>query len=413
MLDDDISSVIDPAEGLMDHFEESRQSITQARLCDLPLRGKDKTPSEQVLRLLDSNSAWKRSAFGLSPELMASLMKTHHNAFSNNQLRFEVSGGSAGIEALWHLDNAAPSVTARPADIAKYEDNLLKVVHQALSKPQTKDSEGRNGLHCLAAATFARLKYLSSDIARSSTPSKVRIMTSRLLNDRTAVKPKAELVKDSMRQSATFVLDLVACGVDVNSRNSSGNAVLMDFVAFLPEETELLASDAILDSLIHAGAKLEARNWKGASVKARDLNGRDAVGILNHFLANPNATIDDCTLFKDCLDRICQLRDEAAGDGAQDDPEDGITPDIANRLRDRRSKIHVSSWEALWQTLFPGDEKIKPSVEAVVTQYTNGLAITPSSVEYRHRGRMFPTEHYDKLSSIAFWDTDGNSTRAG
>lgn len=38
------------------------------------------------------------------------------------------------------------------------------------------------------------------------------------------------------------------------------------------------------------------------------------------------------------------------------DPEDGISTDVENRLRDRRAKGQVLDWNTLWEVLFPGDE---------------------------------------------------------
>lgn len=43
------------------------------------------------------------------------------------------------------------------------------------------------------------------------------------------------------------------------------------------------------------------------------------------------------------------------------DVEDGITPDVAQRLLARSSRDRVATWEDLWTTLFPDDLEIPSS----------------------------------------------------
>ncbi|KAF4624673.1 hypothetical protein G7Y89_g13496 [Cudoniella acicularis] len=65
------------------------------------------------------------------------------------------------------------------------------------------------------------------------------------------------------------------------------------------------------------------------------------------------------------IDRICPMREpaEVAGDGDDDeiDPEDGITPVVGDRLRDRRINYQILQWGILWTTLFPLDLDIPSS----------------------------------------------------
>lgn len=51
---------------------------------------------------------------------------------------------------------------------------------------------------------------------------------------------------------------------------------------------------------------------------------------------------------------MCRVGAGAMPESAPD-PEDGIGPDVIDRLRDRTDKRRVLEWEALWKVLFPED----------------------------------------------------------
>ncbi|KAH7008357.1 hypothetical protein EDB80DRAFT_435053 [Ilyonectria destructans] len=61
------------------------------------------------------------------------------------------------------------------------------------------------------------------------------------------------------------------------------------------------------------------------------------------------------------LDQICAIQDKSEGFSSQEDPENGITPDIDDVLRDRRGRVQVLNWGVLWRTLFPGDDTVPPA----------------------------------------------------
>lgn len=44
------------------------------------------------------------------------------------------------------------------------------------------------------------------------------------------------------------------------------------------------------------------------------------------------------------------------------DPEDGISPEVDIKLRDRRTGTSVTTWDSLWKALF-GDENPKSEGE--------------------------------------------------
>lgn len=60
------------------------------------------------------------------------------------------------------------------------------------------------------------------------------------------------------------------------------------------------------------------------------------------------------------LEHMCPVRDLTDNLVDTPDPEDGISPQVDSKLRDRRSEKSVTTWDSLWRTLFPGDEDPKP-----------------------------------------------------
>lgn len=60
-------------------------------------------------------------------------------------------------------------------------------------------------------------------------------------------------------------------------------------------------------------------------------------------------------------DQICAIQDKSEEFGSQEDPENGITPDIDDVLRDRRGRVQVLNWGVLWRTLFPDDDTVPPA----------------------------------------------------
>ncbi|KAH7024147.1 hypothetical protein EDB80DRAFT_61257 [Ilyonectria destructans] len=82
-------------------------------------------------------------------------------------------------------------------------------------------------------------------------------------------------------------------------------------------------------------------------------------------------TIQDCQAhLRVPPDRICQTKDPGDDSSSEDDPEDGITSEIEEVLRDRRAYIQVVGWDALWRTLFPTDSTIESAeFEPVIEDY--------------------------------------------
>jgi hypothetical protein len=64
--------------------------------------------------------------------------------------------------------------------------------------------------------------------------------------------------------------------------------------------------------------------------------------------------LDNQTLLDEHLlmprDRMCEIVTKA-----QDDPEDGISPEVERRLL---SSGDIGTWEALWGVVFPHDDEV-------------------------------------------------------
>ncbi|KAH7152195.1 hypothetical protein B0J13DRAFT_619774 [Dactylonectria estremocensis] len=57
-------------------------------------------------------------------------------------------------------------------------------------------------------------------------------------------------------------------------------------------------------------------------------------------------------------DQICAFQEKPETSSSNEDPENDITPGVEDVLRDRRGHVQVLNWDALWRTLFPGDEAV-------------------------------------------------------
>ncbi|TDZ19225.1 hypothetical protein Cob_v007788 [Colletotrichum orbiculare MAFF 240422] len=246
-----------------------------------------------------------------------------------------------GADAIWRLDMAAPTPEAFLSGAGTYDLGLIKFIRQTLKDPQREDDCGRNGLHSTAASTYGRLKYLSSGAAEASASSRTRTWIHRALDDR-----RGDLAKATLGKAETYVFDLIEVGADVNAYSSFGNTVLMDFVAFVPEDADRSQDHAILQFLIDAGARLEARNRRGETAllvaarcgrraamdtllragsrpEATDLWGRDALAILRHQAARHESGADSYADFGGCLAEVSSYSSRLAHGAALNADQEG------------------------------------------------------------------------------------------
>ncbi|RGP59463.1 ankyrin repeat domain-containing 23 [Fusarium longipes] len=176
------------------------------------------------------------------------------------------------------------------------EAQILECIRGAEKDPLLEDPEGRNGLHCLAAAT----------LSSTSVTQKYDLDKKGLPNCHKNKREKAAKCSDSSTERLHFrrvlVQNLLAAGVDPNHYDIHGNTPLMAFAAQLPEDDDYTNGPKIIEDLIRGGARVDARNRagetalhvavrcghklavkqlvsSGASVHARDAAGRSVLEV--------------------------------------------------------------------------------------------------------------------------------------
>ncbi|KAI5458160.1 ankyrin repeat-containing domain protein [Mariannaea sp. PMI_226] len=135
------------------------------------------------------------------------------------------------------------------------EAKLLQCVRQAGLYPDRRFEEGRNGLHCLAAATLSYSSLLRKYGFDNSPPPEKR---------RRNQEPRdLDSSTDKMSLRLQVLSGLLDAGVDPNHYDDNGNTPLMAFVAMLPEDDNYKLGPDMLAKLIKSGAKVNARNRRG------------------------------------------------------------------------------------------------------------------------------------------------------
>lgn len=188
--------------------------------------------------------------------------------------------------------------------IAKQSD-LLKVARWSSEDPKLEDSEGRNGLQCLAMATLSQLSMLE------------KIKPLQWKASRSGKNSQGTNPLDSSEEKLAFRLQLaeglISSGVELNHYDCFGNTPLMAFAAELPEDDDQKIGPMILNLLLSRGANVHARNRagetalhiavrcgrklavktlleKGANVYARDAAGRSVLAVAD---AKMKSCMDD------------------------------------------------------------------------------------------------------------------------
>ena len=142
-------------------------------------------------------------------------------------------------------------------DAIAQEAYLIKFARSAEHVPGQEDMEGRNGLHCLAAATLS-----SSSILK-----KYGMLNPQVQADRRGKKTQEPKDLDSSADRLSLRLSavnrLLLAGVNPNHYDNAGNTPLMAFAAQLPEDDDYKLGPKILEELVKYGAELNARNRHG------------------------------------------------------------------------------------------------------------------------------------------------------
>lgn len=214
-----------------------------------------------------------------------------------------------GTTALSPLAEEAPE-----DDFTTRDMGLASIVTEAYSNPALEDSQGRNGLHCLAEMQFITSSPSSPD---PNTPNPLHPPTT---NTKGSLKRKhgrddAERIKP-ITQRLQYLQGLLTpvnqiAPPNVNHYDHKGNTVLIAFAAQLSDEQDDKSGQhigRILDLLIEKGALLDARNRqgetallvaakrgnkqvvsklldRGANIHARDKSGRAIMAIIDAQIA--------------------------------------------------------------------------------------------------------------------------------
>ncbi|KAI1059209.1 hypothetical protein LB507_003657 [Fusarium sp. FIESC RH6] len=137
------------------------------------------------------------------------------------------------------------------------EARLLQSIRAARNAPLSEDEHGRNGFHCLAAAT----------LSSPSVTQKYGLDEEGLPNPQKRRRDKANKYSDSSADKLEFrrtvLQNLIVAGVDPNHYDLQGNTPLMAFAAQLPEDDDHIVGLKIIKELIEAGANVNARNRAG------------------------------------------------------------------------------------------------------------------------------------------------------
>ncbi|KAM3514564.1 hypothetical protein MY11210_001799 [Beauveria gryllotalpidicola] len=132
--------------------------------------------------------------------------------------------------------------------------------HDVKQDPKAENSQGRNGLHCLAAVNFGLASVptalgMTGDTGTASPKGRRRASGGSKKETGSSEGPmKARL--DSLR-------DVLNWGVRANAYDANGNTPLMAFAAQLPEDGNYKLGPRILEILIEAGGNVDARNRAG------------------------------------------------------------------------------------------------------------------------------------------------------
>lgn len=195
-----------------------------------------------------------------------------------------------------------PPTDASQAKLAQ-EAHFLKIINQILTsnnKHTVEDSQGRNGLHCLAEVK------LGAGAAQGQVP------PNRSAKRKIDSNGEPDNVVYPLSKRGEFLETLLAAKTDVNHYSNSGDTVLMAFINHTEDDNEHDDLKLIIKRLIDAGAKLEARNRNGETalhVAAR-LGRKFIVKVLLDHGANVHVRNHERVSILEDIDRRVQVTDD-------------------------------------------------------------------------------------------------------
>ncbi|KAK1979348.1 hypothetical protein LZ30DRAFT_783503 [Colletotrichum cereale] len=265
----------------------------------------DRDTKNSLLKRFDAMEYCRRDAFGNIPE-SAPIGLPVRRAYT----------AAAGQEMSPAWDSRTLRQVSSPIE---QQAALLRLVNEAHTNTRAQDTQGRNGLHCLADAIlsqdslFAKFPQYANNTgaeAQQATASSRK----RKYNKPVLDKSLSDSSRDRLTIRERIVMDLIDLGVDPNHYDKYGNTVLMAFVAQLPEDDDYKKPVEILELLIKAGANVNARNrngetplhiavrrgkklamrtlaQNGANPQARDAEGRSVLEVADRMVTTSKQNI--------------------------------------------------------------------------------------------------------------------------
>jgi hypothetical protein len=190
----------------------------------------------RVLRFLNTRLPTSRDAFGWVVTLDA-------------KAAGEVAIIESASTSIFRPLQARPNFNDADALVYKHA-RLLEIAAGAINFPCIEDSEGRNGLQCLAEAVLDINK--AKALADNSSKRK-----------RDQSKPESSSKRLTLRYE--LAQQMVSSGVNINNYDKNGNTVLMAFVTHLPDGEDDKTLAKLFHHLIRSGANIHWRNRGGES----------------------------------------------------------------------------------------------------------------------------------------------------
>lgn len=259
-------------------------------------------------------NAIRRDAFGYTP-LVTSQIESLGRPEAEKISPYGDNAGSPGERP----SDSRPS-SADEVSFLAYHARLVQIIQSSYNDAQVEDVEGRNGLHCLAEAiinqqTMDEQRSVMTAGRSSKRKETVNIAHPAPTSSSAGSSTTASATSSRSNAEGTLLARLrhlegltihSTNPVDINHYDKHGNTVLMAFITHISDDQDDKSKTlvSILETLIHAGARIEARNRfgetallvaarlgrkaalttlleNGANVYARDARGRGVLEVVD------------------------------------------------------------------------------------------------------------------------------------
>lgn len=267
-----------------------------------------------LLSSVVASNAIRRDAFGFTP--MVNSQPQGVSLPQGGLIPHQDSADSAGDRPRESRPSSADELS-----FLAYHARLVQVIRSSYNDAQAEDVEGRNGLHCLAEAiinqqTMDEQRSVMAAGRSSKRKESINMPNPTLASSSAAVSTAGSATTSSRSNAEGTLLARLrhlegltvhsSHPVDINHYDKRGNTVLMAFITHISDDQDDKSKTlvSILEMLIHAGARIEARNRlgetalllaarlgrkaalttlleNGANVYARDASGRGVLEVVD------------------------------------------------------------------------------------------------------------------------------------